>query len=113
MSTKDRIKQVRLKLELTQGEFAKRISISTSYLAGMESGDKKINDRVIRLIGMEYNVSEHWLRTGEGEMHDKKSAPNLVKLTSLFKLLRPSFQECAISQLEALVALDKSDETPE
>lgn len=112
MTTKDRIKQVRQKLELTQGEFAKRISILTSYLAGMESGDKKINDRVIRLIGMEYNVSEHWLRTGEGEMHDKKSEPNLVKLTSLFKLLRPSFQECAIAQLDALVALDKS-ETPE
>jgi len=47
MSTKDHIKQVRLKLELTQGEFAKRISISTSYLAGMESGDKKINDRTL------------------------------------------------------------------
>jgi len=109
MHTKDRIKQIRKTLGMTQGEFGKRISISTSYLAGMECGDKKVNERVIRLICMEYKVSNHWLRTGEGEMYDNKSDINLSKIISLFNSLKPKFQECAIAQLKALSELSKSD----
>jgi len=109
MSTKDRIKQVRKTIGLTQGEFGKRISISTSYLAGIECGDKKINERVIRLICMEFKVNGHWLKTGEGEMYDKKADTNLSKFIGLFNSLKPKFQECAIEQLKALSELNKSE----
>ena len=107
MSIKDRVKEVRQTQKLTQSEFGKRIAVSTSYLGGMECGDKKINDRTIRLICMEYNVSERWLRTGEGSMYDKTADINLAKVTSLFKSLSPNFQECALVQLSSLVELDK------
>jgi len=103
----DRVRQVRQTLKLTQGEFGKRIAISTSYLAGMELGDKKVNDRTIRLISMEFNISERWLRTGEGSMYDKTADINLAKLTSLFKSLSSNFQECALSQMTVLSELDK------
>jgi transcriptional regulator with XRE-family HTH domain len=108
MTINDRVRQVRQTLKLTQGEFGKRIAISTSYLAGMELGDKKVNDRTIRLISMEFNISERWLRIGEGSMYNEIADINLAKLTSLFKSLSPSFQECALSQLAVLAELDKS-----
>ena len=108
MPINERIKQVRHTLNLTQGKFGERIAISISYLAGMELGDKKVNDRIIRLICMEFNVSEHWLRTGEGSMYDKESEINIAKITSLFKSLNLQYQECALIQLNALVELCNS-----
>jgi len=105
MSTKDRIRQVRHSLELTQKKFAERISISTSYINGIECGDKKINDRVIRLISMEFGVSENWLHTGEGEMYNAEEDVALVKANSLFKSLNPQYREHALAQLDGLVYL--------
>jgi len=104
---KERIKQVRQTLGLTQGKFADRIAISISYLAGMELGDKKINDRTILLISMEFGVNEHWLRTGEGSMYDETANVNIAKVTSLFKSLTPEYQECALIQLNSLAELQK------
>jgi transcriptional regulator with XRE-family HTH domain len=108
MSVKDRIKEVRQALKLTQGEFSKRIALSTSHLAGMELGDKKVNDRVIRLISMEFNVSEHWLKTGSGSMYDDEENINIAKIISLYKSLKPMFRECALVQLSALAKASDS-----
>ena len=110
MSVKDRIKQVRQTLGFTQSKFAERIAISTSYLAGMEIGDNQVNKRTIRMISMEFDVSEHWLLTGEGSMYDEVGKANIAKITSLFKLLTASYQECAISQLNMLVDLQNTNQ---
>jgi transcriptional regulator with XRE-family HTH domain len=98
----DRIKEVRQSLGLTQVKFAERIAVSTSHLAGMELGVKTIHDRILRLISSEFNVDEHWLKTGEGEMYYKSSNANLGKMNSLFKSLSPNFHETVLAQLKAL-----------
>lgn len=103
MLEKERIRKVRQTLGLTQTEFGKRIAISKSYIAGMELGDKKVNDRAIRLISMEYNINEHWLRTGEGSMYNESADVAIAKMNSLFKSLDPASQECALAQLNVLV----------
>jgi transcriptional regulator with XRE-family HTH domain len=102
MEIRDRLKEIRQNLGLTQVKFAERIAVSTSHLAGMELGVKTINDRILRLISSEFNVDEHWLKTGEGEMYNKSSDANLSKMNSLFKSLSPDFQETALLQLTAL-----------
>ena len=107
MSISERIKQVRQTLGFTQNKFAERITVSTSYVAGMELGNKKINERTIRMIITEFKVDEHWLRTGQGSMYHEAADANLAKVTSLFKSLSPQFQECALTQLNALVDLYK------
>jgi len=99
----ERIKQIRHALGLTQIKFAERIGISSSYLAAMETGDKKVNDRTIRLIGMEFGINEHWLRTGEGMMYNDEEEMNIAKITSLFKSLSPKFQKYALIQFNTLV----------
>lgn len=106
MPINERTKEVRQTLRLTQSKFAKRIAISTSYLAGIELGDKKANERIIRLISMEFNVSEHWLRTGEGAMFAGGSDAKIAEITSLFNSLTPHFQDCALNQLNELAELN-------
>lgn len=65
---KDRIKKIRRELDLTQQEFADRIGIKRGGVANYETGRNEPVDSVISLICREFNVSENWLRTGEGEM---------------------------------------------
>ena len=108
MTAHERIKQVRSTLGLTQIKFSARIGIAPSYLAEMELGKKKLNDRTIRLINMEFNVNEHWLRTGEGTMYDEESAVNLAKATSLFKSLTTAHQGVVLALLNSLADLQNS-----
>lgn len=65
---KDRIKKIRKALDLTQQEFADKISIKRGAIANYEVGRNEPTDSVIALICREFNVSEEWLRNGTGEM---------------------------------------------
>ena len=64
----DRIKELRKYLGLTQAEFGEKIAMRQTGVAWLESGDRKITDRVITTICAVFGVDEIWLRTGEGEM---------------------------------------------
>ena len=64
----DRIKEVRAVLGLSQQEFADRIGIKRGTVANYEVGRNEPIDAIISLICREFGVSEHWLRTGEGDM---------------------------------------------
>ena len=63
-----RIKELRKHLGLTQPEFADRIHVERSSIAGYENGKRAPRDATIELICREFGVNETWLRTGEGEM---------------------------------------------
>lgn len=69
----ERIKKIRKELGLTQHEFAERLNIGRGTLANYEVGRNEPIDAVISLICREFDVNEHWLRTGEGEMFIQKS----------------------------------------
>lgn len=64
----NRIKELRKSLGLSQTEFGARLGIKQTTVAGYETGGRSPIDAVVSLICREFNVSEHWLRTGEGEM---------------------------------------------
>lgn len=53
---------------LNKTKFADVINISQPFLSQICSGAKAPSDRTIIGICREFNVSERWLRTGEGEM---------------------------------------------
>lgn len=67
----DRLKALRKALNMTQQEFADRLNIKRNTLANYETGRNEPIDAVYSLICREFNVNEHWLRTGEGEMFRK------------------------------------------
>lgn len=55
--------------KLTKTAFAEKINVSQSFISRLVSGEKVPSDRTIADICREFNVSELWLRTGEGEPH--------------------------------------------
>lgn len=68
ITIKNRIKAIRKHFGLTQQEFADRLKISRNNIASYETGKSNLGDAIVSLICREFNVSEYWLRTGEGEM---------------------------------------------
>lgn len=69
----NRIKEVRKHLKLTQTEFGERIGVKGNTITGYETGLRSPSDAVITSICREFNVSEKWLRTGDGDMFVKMS----------------------------------------
>ena len=70
---KDRIKQIRKRHKLTQVEFGERIGVKGNTVTGYETGLRNPTDAVILSICREFNVNEHWLRTGNGEPTIKRT----------------------------------------
>lgn len=68
----ERIRAVRRALDLTQTEFGRRIGMKQNTIALIEGG-RNTSDQTLKAICREFNVSEDWLRTGEGEMFVPKS----------------------------------------
>lgn len=82
----ERIKELRKALGLNQQSFADRISVSRSALASYETGNRQPLDVVVSQICKEFNVSEQWLRTGEGEMFEPEPDDLLGKLVREYDL---------------------------
>lgn len=83
----DRIKELRKKhLKLTQDEFSQKINISRSNLANIETKKVNITDRLIKDICSTFNVNEHWLRTGEGEMFVENDESIIADLATKYHL---------------------------
>lgn len=70
MELKDRIREARHNLGLTQVEFAKRIFMSSDAVSMIERGVTIPTARTISLICSEFNIRREWLENGEGEMYD-------------------------------------------
>lgn len=65
----ERIKKLRKELGLSQKSFGERIGLTRDNIANIEGNRAEIKDVVIKAICKEFNVSETWLRTGEGDVH--------------------------------------------
>jgi transcriptional regulator with XRE-family HTH domain len=105
---KERIKQVRTALHISQDDFAKRIFISQTLLADIELGNRTVKERTIQLISTELNVNKKWLLTGEGEMF---TAPppdmQLEKLIETFKQLDKVLRDYLLEQSKGLLKIQK------
>ena len=73
----ERLKQLRLSLNLNQEEFGKWLGISKSGVSDIESGRRKVTDQHIIMLSS-HNISEKWLRTGEGEMFVPRSVKDEI-----------------------------------
>ena len=87
MTIGERIRKVRRSNDLTQQEFADRIGSKRNTVATYEMGRSVPSAAVLSLIEREFNVSEEWLRTGEGEMFIQR-AKELVQFEISEQLAR-------------------------
>lgn len=110
MSTmSERIKQLRKEFDMTQKDMAKDLGVTNAHISRIEKGLTMPSDALIKLIAKIYEVSEPWLKTGEGPMmiYDlwEESDNNLDYSTREFnKLLRDSnpIIRLKASQLDAV-----------
>lgn len=69
MSINQRVYSLRKQsLGMTLEEFGHKIEMTKGAVSYMEKGNRVVSERTIKIICSEFNVNEHWLRTGEGEM---------------------------------------------
>lgn len=66
-----RLKAVRLSLEMTQKEFGEELGVRQNTIAVIESGKRNTSDQLILSVCRDFNINEEWLRTGQGEMYSE------------------------------------------
>lgn len=100
----ERLKQLRKVLGLTQQQFADRIGSKRNTIAKYETNTNIPSSAVISLICREFNVNEHWIRSGEGTMFLERSGDRQIEefTESLLQDEEDSFRRRLISGLIAL-----------
>lgn len=67
----DRIKELRKHLKMNQTDFGMKLNLSQTAIGQYENGTRNITDRSISQICTTFQISENWLRTGQGEMYEE------------------------------------------
>ena len=62
----ERIKEIRIKLGITQQEMADKLGLKRNTIATYEMGKANPSERTISDVCREFGINEVWLRTGEG-----------------------------------------------
>ena len=83
---KERLKELRAALGVGQIEFSKRINVAQSTYAQFETGRREPRNIHISQICTTFNVNEHWLRTGEGDMFVKTSDSMMENFCTKYNL---------------------------
>lgn len=89
---------------LTKTAFSKKIGLSQPFVSQLASGDASPSDRTIVDICREFGVSEHWLRTGDGEMFVRLSREEEITKFAMSIVRNPDseFQRRFVSVLAQL-----------
>lgn len=89
---------------LTKTAFAERLNVSQSFVSRLAVGASVPSDRTILDICREFNVSERWLRTGEGEMFVQLSREEEITRFAMEVIREPAseFQRQLISTMARL-----------
>lgn len=82
----DRIKLIRESVRLSQSEFAKKLNLKRNSISLMEGGKRNPSNRTINDICKVFNVSEEWLRTGEGSMISNDVSSTMQQLKKEYDL---------------------------
>lgn len=81
----ERIMMILDEYHLKKVDFAKRLNLSQPFVSELCSGAKMPSDRTISDICFEFQINEHWLRTGEGEMKLEESLEDAERMANLMR----------------------------
>ena len=103
---KDRLKEFRKSLGLTQGEFGKKIGMSDVAISHMESGRTAISRQNAQLISLTFGVRQEWLEDGIGEMMDAEAELSDYerRLLEFFRQLSPKARRMLLEYAEKLAS---------
>jgi transcriptional regulator with XRE-family HTH domain len=114
-----RLREIRNKLDLSQGKFAERMGIKQNTWSNIEKGVNPCSDRYIKLVCLTFNVHEEWLRNGLGGMFEssfpksppeliigndgKTLPPNVTEIITIYQELVPLNQEAVLTFAETIL----------
>lgn len=101
---RNRIIQVRRVLGLTQKEFGLNLGCSRDKISNIELGRVVPDDVFINHICVVYKVSDHWMKTGEGEMWSKTTSDSR-HISESYEQLSPSLK-CVV---DAILRMPEKD----
>lgn len=89
---------------LSKTAFSRRVGLSQPFVSQLANGAAVPSDRTILDICREFNVSERWLRTGEGEMFVRLSREEEITKFAMEVIRDPAseFQRQLISTMARL-----------
>lgn len=101
-----RVRKIRESLHLLQTDFAAKINMHSSYLSEIETGHRKVGQKIILKIASEFNVNLNWLLMGKGPMfiEDDEARDNLKwqDFGEQAQDMKELFQYCKESKLVRL-----------
>lgn len=100
MTIGERIREYRKSKKMSMAEFGERLGISGQAISQIELGKTVVNERILKSICSEYNVSREWLETGEGEM---ELLPLDEEAELLADLVKYGGKRATIASLRAIV----------
>ena len=68
-----RFKELRSELGLSTRKFAEDLNLTAGTISLIENGKRNLTDRTISDVCRLYHVNENWLRTGVGNMFQKRT----------------------------------------
>lgn len=77
----ERIKELRLKHNLTQKVFGEIINVSYGHISNIEKGKDIPSERLLNSIILKFPVSAEWLKYGEGSLDNLPIYSKLEQLT--------------------------------
>lgn len=109
----NRIKLVREALHLSQRAFGEKLGVSRDVISNIEYGRVQPKKLLLQHMCQLYKVNLRWLETGEGEMFESAPAADskFEEALSIFKSLRPEFQDYALEQIRKPAELQGKNTT--
>jgi transcriptional regulator with XRE-family HTH domain len=105
---KNRLKEIRKTKRLNQKEFANALGIAQNTYSLIETGKIAMSERNIKMICLTFNVSEQWLRSGEGAMFVDNDTQYESELLDVFRQLSEAFQKLVVEHAKGVVELERS-----
>lgn len=102
MTINERFRIAREARGLSQRNVAEKISVGNTAISRIESGINNPSDRTIRLFCDELDISEQWLRTGEGEMFAQTAEDELAIIAQ-----RHNLDEMDVAIIRTYITLPK------
>jgi transcriptional regulator with XRE-family HTH domain len=98
---------LRKTLKLTQSEFADKLKLKFGIISAVEVGRTPLTEQNLKMICYEFNVSEQWLRTGEGDMFVDNGAQYESELLDVFRQLSEASQKLVVEHAKGVVELER------
>lgn len=102
---------MRKALGFNQTDFAKQLGITQTAYSMIESGNRPLADKYVKVICSTFRINENWFVTGEGKMF--LSSPYEKEFRTIFGHLTPVTQQYLLLMAKELLKTQQKLLNPE